>query len=99
MEKHGIEWENQGNNREHLSVLEYKREQRSKEVAELEDEVNALKTKAENLTKAIDTVTEISNDEEFEKEFTLPEPQRLESAKSYKSRIDGIFNKLKAFVK
>lgn len=99
MKNHGIEWENQGNNREHLSVLEYKREQRSKEVAELEDEVDALKTKAENLTKAIDTVTEISNDEEFEKEFTLPEPQRLESAKSYKSRIEGIFNKLKAFVK
>ena len=99
MKNHGIEWENQGNNREHLSVLEYKREQRSKEVAELEDEVDALKTKAENLTKAIDTVTEISNDEEFEKEFTLPEPQRLESAKSYKGRIEGIFNKLKAFVK
>lgn len=99
MKNHGIEWENQGNNREHLSVLEYKREQRSKEVAELEDEVDALKTKAENLTKAIDTVTEISNDEEFEKEFTLPEPQRLESAKSYKGRIEDIFNKLKAFVK
>ena len=99
MKNHGIEWENQGNNHEHLSVLEYKREQRSKEVAELEDEVDALKTKAENLTKAIDTVTEISNDEEFEKEFTLPEPQRLESAKSYKGRIADIFNKLKAFVK
>lgn len=99
MKNHGIEWENQGNNHEHLSVLEYKREQRSKEVAELEDEVDALKTKAENLTKAIDTVTEISNDEEFEKEFTLPEPQRLESAKSYKGRIEDIFNKLKAFVK
>lgn len=99
MKNHGIEWENQGNNREHLSVLEYKTEQRSKEVAELEDEVDALKTKAENLTKAIDTVTEISNDEEFEKEFTLPEPQRLESAKSYKGRIEDIFNKLKAFVK
>ena len=97
MKNHGIEWENQGNNHEHLSVLEYKREQRSKEVAELEDEVDALKTKAENLTKAIDTVTEISNDEEFEKEFTLPEPQRLESAKSYKGRIADIFNKLKAF--
>lgn len=99
MKNHGIEWENQGNNHEHLSVLEYKREQRSKEVAELEDEVDALKTKAENLTKAIDTVTEISNDEKFEKEFTLPEPQRLESAKSYKGRIEDIFNKLKAFVK
>lgn len=99
MKNHGIEWENQGNNHEHHSVLEYKREQRSKEVAELEDEVDALKTKAENLTKAIDTVTEISNDEEFEKEFTLPEPQRLESAKSYKGRIEDIFNKLKAFVK
>ena len=99
MERHGVEWEHQGNQREHLSVLEYKKEQRSKEVAELENEIKVLITTAEDLTTTVDRVTDISNDEAFEKEFTLPEPQRMESAKSYKSRIEGMFNKLKAFVK
>ena len=99
MKNHGIEWENQGNQREHLSVLEYKKEQRSKEVAELENEVKALITTAEDLTTTVDKVTDITNNEAFEKEFTLPEPQRMESAKSYKNRIEGLFEKLKAFVK
>lgn len=99
MERHDVEWEHQGNQREHLSVLEYKKEQRSKEVAELENEIDALITTAEDLTSTVDKVTDITNNEAFEKEFTLPEPQRMESAKSYKNRIEGMFNKLKAFVK
>ena len=99
MERHGVEWEHQGNEREHLSVLEYKKEQRSKEVSELENEIEVLITTAKDLTSTVDKVTDISNDEAFEKEFTLPEPQRMESAKSYKNRIEGMFNKLKAFVK
>ncbi len=99
MERHGVEWEQQGNEREHLSVLEYKKEQRSKEVVKLENEIKSLITTAEDLTATVDRVTDISNNEAFEKEFTLPEPQRIESAKSYKNRIDGMFNKLKAFVK
>ena len=99
MERHGIEWEQQGNKREHLSILEYKKEQRSKEVVKLENEIKSLITTAEDLTATVDRVTEISNNEAFEKEFTLPEPQRIESAKSYKNRIEGMFNKLKAFVK
>ena len=99
MERHGVEWEHQGNEREHLSVLEYKKEQRSKEVVELENEIKSLITTAEDLTATVYRVTDISNNEAFEKEFTLPEPQRIESAKSYKNRIEGMFNKLKAFVK
>lgn len=99
MQWQGVEWENQGNNREHLSVLEYKKEQRSKELAELEGKVEELKETADNLEKTIETVNVLSTDEEFEKEYTLPEPQKLESAKSYKNRIEGLFEKLKAFVK
>lgn len=99
MERHDVEWEHQGNQREHLSVLEYKKEQRSKEVTELENEIKALITTAEDLTTTVDKVSDISNNEAFEKEFTLPEPQRMESAKSYKNRIEGMFNKLKVFVK
>jgi archaellum component FlaC len=41
----------------------------------------------------------MTSDKEFEEEFALPEPQRLESAKSYKNRIESVFEKLKTFVK
>lgn len=99
MQWQGVEWENQGNDRQHLSVLEFKKEQRSKELAELEGKVEELKETADNLEKTIEMVTVLSTDEEFEKEYTLPEPQKLESAKSYKNRIEGLFEKLKAFVK
>ena len=99
MQWQGVEWENQGNDRQHLSVLEFKKEQRGKELAELEGKVEELKETADNLEKTIETVNVLSTDEEFEKEYTLPEPQKLESAKSYKNRIEGLFEKLKAFVK
>ena len=99
MQWQGVEWENQGNDRQHLSVLEFKKEQRSKELAELEGKVEELKEAADNLERTIETVTVLSTDEEFEKEYTLPEPQKLESAKSYKNRIEGLFEKLKVFVK
>ena len=43
MLEHGIEWEQKGEHREHLSVLEYKREQRTQELAELEQTVEHVR--------------------------------------------------------
>ena len=99
MKRNEVEWENQGNDRDHLSVLEFKKEQRSKEVEELEAQVSTLESKFKNLTKAIETVTAPKYNMEFEEEFVLPEPQRMETAKSYKGRIEELFNKLKSLVK
>ena len=42
MLEHGIEWEQKGEHREHLSVLEYKREQRTQELAELEQTIQRV---------------------------------------------------------
>ena len=36
MERHGIEWEDKGTHDKHLSVQDYKKEQRTKEIAALE---------------------------------------------------------------
>ena len=99
MQEHDVMWERQGNNLDHLSVADFKKKQRAKEVAELDAEVDSLKTEVENLTQTIETVEIMTSDEEFEEEFALPEPQRLESAKSYKNRIESVFEKLKTFVK
>ncbi len=45
MERHGIEWEQLGTHDEHLSVMDYKKVQRSKEVAALEKNLEKLQNK------------------------------------------------------
>ena len=69
MLEHGIEWEQKGKRREHLSVLEYKREKRQEELAELTQqteqkaqEYSALEKKVEKIQKqnvAIEAVEKI----------------------------------------
>lgn len=39
---HGIEWEQKGEHKEHLSVLEFKREKRKEELAELEQTIERV---------------------------------------------------------
>lgn len=45
MLEHGIEWEQKGEHKEHLSVLEFKREKRKEEIAELEQTLERVKQK------------------------------------------------------
>ena len=45
MERHGIEWEQKGTHQEHLSVLDYKKEQRAGEVKQLEKSLGKLQQK------------------------------------------------------
>lgn len=54
MQSHGIEWEQKGEHREHLSVLEYKREQRTQELAELTEQTQQKEAEAAALDKQIE---------------------------------------------
>lgn len=47
MERHGIEWERKGTHEEHLSVLEFKKKERSKEVKKLEIQSTLLENNIE----------------------------------------------------
>ncbi len=122
MERHGIEWEHLGTHEEHLSVLDYKKEERAKEVADLEKqksslieqnaklekETNTNETKAENAEKRalkaeekMDAMTtNINQVESYAADFVrdpkewLPEPNTLESAKTYQSRILPVIDKV-----
>jgi regulator of replication initiation timing len=58
MERHGIEWEQLGTHDEHLSVMNYKKEQRTKEVAELDE---AISTKQNEVGALIDKETNAKN--------------------------------------
>ena len=93
-----IEWENQHTSREHLSVLDYKKKERQKEVIQLEEKVDMLKNEIECYKDCNNELQEI-DESGFDDKFVLPEPKPFMSANAYKKLIEPMFNKLKQMVK
>lgn len=67
MKRHGVEWLQLGTKREHLSVLDYKKEQRTKEIAELEskladkkDEFEVYQDRISNYSKREQVIEELA---------------------------------------
>ena len=98
MFKFNIEWENQHTSREHLSVLDYKKKERQKEVIQLEEKVDMLKNEIECYQDCSNELQEI-DESDFDNKFVLPEPKPFMSANAYKKLIEPMFNKLKQMVK
>lgn len=107
MERHGIEWEQKGTHEHHLTVLEYKKQERAKEVAKLDREieekqleVKGLKATVEKIEQATNSLDSIEHQLDNNPELQLPEPQGLMSAKSYKKKIvEPLIKRLKNLVK
>lgn len=66
MERYGVEWEHKGTHEKHLDVLDYKVQERSKEVEALEeqitakqDEVKSLSARVDNSSKGLDDLQKI----------------------------------------
>ena len=93
MERHGIEWEDKGTHDQHLSVLDYKKEQRAKEIAQL-DKVKAKKQKEvagqeqrlKELAPAVKNMERLAAEFSADPEEVLPEPGSLESARAYREK-------------
>lgn len=98
MFKFNIEWENQHTSREHLSVLDYKKKERQKEVIQLEEKVDMLKNEIECYQNCSNELQEI-DESDFDNKFVLPEPKPFMSANAYRKLIEPMFNKLKQMVK
>lgn len=56
MKRHGIEWEQKGTHEEHLSVLDFKKQERSKEVAALEAAKQECQTDLTEMQEQLETV-------------------------------------------
>lgn len=107
MEQHGIQWLKLGTHRKHLSVLNFEKQERQKEVLQLdkqieeashkiiitEKQVKVIKAEViqaekeltkmfSNRVKVEKNIQTIQND----KEWQLPEPTTLMSAKAYKDK-------------
>ena len=93
MERHGIEWEDKGTHDKHLSVLDYKKEQRVKEIVELEavkakkqGQVERQEQRLKELAPAVKNMEQLAAQFSDDPERILPEPGPLESAKSYREK-------------
>ena len=99
MARHDIEWEQKGTHEEHLSVLDYKKQERSKEVAALETQIDALQERtataetmlSEKQEQLNDIAPILKNTEKFVRKYDdperlLPEAGMLESGKAFREK-------------
>lgn len=106
MKRHGVEWLQLGTKREHLSVLDYKKEQRTKEIAELEskladkkDEFEVYQDRISNYSKGEQVIEELAKKLDTEPDYQLQEPPPLMSAKSYKTKfVEPLVARLKSLI-
>ena len=99
MARHDIEWEQKGTHEEHLSVLDYKKQERSKEVAALENQIDTLQEQTAVAATALSEKQEqlddiapiLKNAEKFVRKYDdperlLPEAGMLESGKAFREK-------------
>ena len=99
MARHDIEWEQKGTHEEHLSVLDYKKQGRSKEVAALENQIDTLQEQTSVAATALSEKQEqlddiapiLKNTEKFVRKYDdperlLPEAGMLESGKAFREK-------------
>lgn len=107
MERYGIEWEQKGTHEKHLSVLDYKKQERAEEIEQLESKIIDKQTEFETLSKRIqnfdkgtDSLSQMQSALENAPEYQLPEPQGFMTAKSYKSKVvEPLIKRLKSLIK
>ena len=93
MERHGIEWEDKGTHDKHLSVLDYKKEQRAKEVAALETaktekqgQVEQQEQRLKELAPVVKNMERLAAEFSADPEQILPEPGALETGRAYREK-------------
>ena len=107
MERHGLEWEHKGTHEEHLSIIEFKKKERTEELeavtAELADRKVDLRTMADRVNNLKTAETDFKDLKEklaYDSEYLLPEPSSLMLAKTYKEeKARPLVKKLKSIIK
>ena len=107
MERHGIEWEHKGSHEKHLSVLDYKKQERAAELEQLgtkieekQAEFNVLSERVLNYDDGLENLRNVEEMLDNAPEYQLSEPQSFMSAKAYKVKIaEPLIQKLKALIK
>ena len=106
MKRHGIEWLQVGTKREHLSVLDYKKQEREKEIialedklAEKKDEFRVMADRIENFDNGERALQKLDESIMNEPEYQVPEPPAMMSARSYKAKfVEPLVARLKSLI-
>lgn len=107
MERYGIKWEHKGTHEEHLSVMDYKKQERSVELEKLgaeiekkQTEFNALSDRILNYDEGLERLQTVEEMLDAAPEYQFSEPQGFMTAKAYKTKIaEPLISKLKSLVK
>lgn len=107
MERHGLQWEQKGTHEQHLSVLDYKKQEREKEIEQLDleigrkhDEYDVLSKRIENYDAGLEELTALEKDLYAGDKYMLPEPQGFMTVKTYRTKIaEPLVEKLKSMLK
>ena len=62
MERYGFEWEQKGTHEQHLSVIDYKKQERSKELAAVEEQLAEKKQEFSTLAKRVNNLEDADHD-------------------------------------
>lgn len=107
MERHGIEWEDKGTHEKHLSVLDYKKQERAAELEKLgakieekQTEFNVLSERVLNYDDGLGNLRNVEEMLDTAPEYQLSEPQGFMTAKTYKTKIaEPLISKLSRWLK
>lgn len=107
MERYGIEWEQKGTHEKHLSVLDYKKQEREKEVKKLggqieqkQAELKVLSDRIGNYDKGLEDLSDLEVALDTSPKYQLPEPQGFMTAKTYRTKVaEPLVKKLKSLLK
>lgn len=106
MARYGFEWEQKGTHKPHLSVIEYKKQERARELIVVE---NSLAEKSQELDTVIKRINNLDDaghqyqamEQKLDRDpsFQLTDPPRLTTAKTYKSNYaEPLVNRLKQII-
>jgi len=100
VEKHKVHWKELGTHRPHLDVLDFKKQEREKEVVQLEKEIVHIEDKLSQLKEDEEFVS-LNVDKYYNNdEWQVPQPQPLMNNKTYKEKlIDPLVDSLKSVIK
>ena len=106
MKTYGIEWEQKGTHEKHLSVLDFKKQERTAELEKLESEIAEKKEEFEmyedridNFTQGYYVIDDLAKKLDTEPDYQLQEPTKLMSSKSYKTKfVEPLIKKLREVI-
>ena len=99
MERYGLHWQYQGKEGKHLSVTEFKLQEKEKELKERISDIAALEQLVDDDKKHLEEIENINSEIEVEDKYKLPEATAFMSASKYKEKVEPLFKKLLAQLK